>query len=95
MDWSAILAAVAFTLLYALAGLFKANEKFKLSKALATLIVGVIIGVFMSVTNLEVTWESVLAQLIAFGGLMYYVESIIKGIFRRYNIVDIIFGGDK
>jgi hypothetical protein len=78
----ALLMAVIYTVL----GVAKSvGEDFQPTKAGATIILGLIIGVFMYASGLPITNASVAEQLAVYGGLLYVIENIIKAIVRRWK----------
>ena len=76
----AILASIA----YAMTHYFKkaGKEKFSVTKFLATVIVGAIVGVVMYTQNVPITEESFETQFIAYAGLVALVENVIKIIIK-------------
>jgi Na+-driven multidrug efflux pump len=86
-----IIAAVAFVL----SGFFNGKlelasvgktENFDWPKLVATAIMGVIVGVVLTVTHVAVTEENVLEALLAYAGLTAIVYKLVKGIFVYYGL---------
>lgn len=78
----ALLMAVIYTLL----GYSKSlGEEFNLTKAGATVGLGLLIGVVMYVSGMPITEVNVAGQLAIYGGLLYVFENIIKAIVRRWK----------
>jgi len=76
----ALLMAVIYTLL----GVAKSvGEEFSPTKAGATVVLGLLIGVVMYASGMPITEVNVAGQLAIYGGLIYTIENIIKAIVRR------------
>lgn len=54
-------------------------------KLIATVVVGLIIGIASLTSGVEVTSEFIAAQIFMYSGSIVFVENIIKGIIRYFN----------
>ena len=54
-------------------------------KLIATVVVGLIIGIASLTSGVEVTSEFIAAQIFTYTGSIVFVENIIKGIIRYFN----------
>lgn len=78
----ALLMAVIYTLL----GVAKSvGEDFAPTKAAATIMLGLVIGIVMHSSGMLITEVTVAGQLAIYGGLIYVFENIIKAIVRRWK----------
>ena len=76
--------ALLMSVIYTILGVAKSKgEKFDPTKASATIVLGLIIGVIMYTSGLPVTETGVYEQLAVYGGLLYVIENILKAIKRR------------
>jgi len=79
-----ILTALLMSVIYTIIGYAKSvDEEFNPTKAVSTIILGLIIGTILTITGSPVTQASVAAQLVTYGGLLYVIENILKAIWRR------------
>jgi len=80
-----IVVAIVAAIIYALTGYFKsAKEEVDLVKAITTVIIGALVGAVLHGANIPITEETVAAQLLAYAGLIVFVENIVKAIYRRW-----------
>lgn len=76
--------AFFMAVVYVVLGVAKsAGEDFNPTKAGASVLLGLLIGVVMYLSGLPVTEVGVAAQLAIYGGLIYTFENLIKAIWRR------------
>lgn len=76
--------AILTAVIYAVIGYAKSvNEDFSFSKFGATIVLGLIIGIIMYSSGIPITEANVAEQFVAYGGLLYVVENILKALYRR------------
>jgi len=89
MDYLTIVYAVAAALAYSASFYLKNNqstgEPFDQAKFAATLIVGFIIGVVATLTGSPLTEQDVITQLIAYAGLVTFIETWLKTLIRAWK----------
>jgi hypothetical protein len=73
-----ILAAVSFVLAGYFSGKIEHDEDFDPAKLIATVLMAILIGVVLTVTNVAVTEENVFEALFAYGGLTWFLYKIVK-----------------
>ena len=77
--------ALLMAVIYVVLGMAKSTgEEFNPTKAGATVILGLVIGVVMYASGIPVTEVNVAGQLAIYGGLIYTIENVIKAVVRRW-----------
>jgi hypothetical protein len=79
----AVGSALAYSLVFYAKNRAGDPEDFKPKKLLATLIVGLAVGIGYGLAGVEITQELIFAQLSMYAGTTALVESIIKAIYRQ------------
>jgi len=89
MDIVTVLWALVASVIYAGSFYLKnretAGEGFDAAKFLATLLVGLIVGVVSGITNSPLTEQTVWEQLMAYAGLVVFLETWIKTLVRGWK----------
>ena len=83
MDVMIVVTPILSAIVFAVGGLFKANEPLAVPKFVATIGVGAFIGLVCLMTGVQVTEQVVIAQLLIFGGAITIIEDVVKGFARR------------
>ena len=81
---TAILAAIAYSLIFYVKKYYKETnpESFDPTKLLATILVGLIVGVAMHFTGDPLSQETLQNQLVAYTGIVAIVETLLKSLYR-------------
>ena len=76
--------ALLMSVIYVVLGIAKSvGEEFDLTKAGATVILGLLIGVVLYASGTPITEVNVAGQMMIYGGAIYSFETLIKAIWRR------------
>ena len=81
----AVAAAVAYSASFYLKNRQSTDEPFDPAKFAATLIVGLIIGIVAMLTGSPLTEQDVITQLIAYAGLVTFIETWLKTLTRTWK----------
>jgi len=89
MDYLTVVYAVAAAVTYSASFYIKnrqsTGEPFDPPKFTATLIVGLIIGIVAMLTGSPLTEQDVITQLIAYAGLVTFIETWLKTLIRAWR----------
>ena len=86
MGIETIVIAFLMSVIYTLLGIAKSvGEDISPKKAVASVMLGVLIGAVMYASGIPITEVNVAGQLAIYGGLIYVFENIIKVIVRRWK----------
>jgi hypothetical protein len=84
-----LLYAVLGSVVYAIGGYLKSGEKPDVVKFIVTGVIGLAIGVFLWLSNIEVTEQTVAMYVLALAGIIALFTTWVKGILARLNIVPV------
>ena len=83
----AIVFAIVAAIVFAASGYLKSakEEEFNVTKFVATILVGALVGVILFVKGAAITEEAVATQSAAYAGILAIVENALKALFRWFE----------
>ena len=83
----AIVFAIVAAIVFAASGYLKSakEEEFNVTKFVATILVGALVGVILFVKGAAITEEAVATQIAAYAGILVIVENALKALFRWFE----------
>jgi len=81
----AVISAIVYAASFYIKNRQSTDEPFDPAKFTATLIVGLIIGIVTMLTGSPLTEQDVITQLIAYAGLVTFIETWLKTLIRAWK----------